>query len=79
MTPATLERESATFQRRKSELIEKYGGLAWVVVIDDECEGPFHSFQAAAKHALEKHADRKFLIRQTDEPPIQIPLVIVHE
>jgi len=71
-----LSQEIAAFRRKKPELITKYGSV-WVVFVADEFKGHFPSFQQAAQFALDRHGSERFLIRHTDEPPLQVPLVAV--
>lgn len=73
-----LSREIAAFRRTKPKLIQDFGSV-WVIFVDDDLKGHFLSFQEAANFALEHFPDEQFLIRNTTEPPLQIPLVAVEE
>ena len=39
--------------------------------------GTFPSFEAAAEFAVQRFADREFLIRHTDSKPAQVPFIVV--
>ena len=49
----------------------------WVVIVGDDYEGSFPSFEAAAAFAVEHFPDREFLIRHTDAKVPQVPFIVV--
>lgn len=73
-----LSREIGAFQRSKAHIISTHGAV-WVVFVGDDCKGQFPNFQEAAQFALRTFPNDRFLIRNTMEPPLQVPMVAIAE
>jgi hypothetical protein len=73
---ADLSREIAAFYAQRLRLLSEYGAQ-WVVFVMDECKGHFDAFEDAARFALDNFGDQRFLIRRTDDPQPQIPMLFV--
>ena len=78
MMSVDFTRETEAFRRIKPKLIQDYGSV-WVIFVGDELKGHFGTYREAALYSLEHLADCEFLIRNTTEPPLQIPLVAVED
>ena len=76
MAEPDLSTEIATFLRLLPELRRSHPH-SWVVVIGDVLKGAFSTFEQAATFAIERFANERFLIRNTDDAIPQIPFVVV--
>ncbi len=75
MSEVNLEREVSAFHRLLPGLRASHR-TGWIVMVGEDCQGRFATFEEAADFALGSFADTQFLIRHTDEPPAQVPFVV---
>lgn len=71
-----LEQEIAAFEAMLPKLRKEHGE-AWAVVAGSDLQGAFSAFEDAASFAVQRCADRPFLIRHTHQHPAQIPFVAI--
>jgi len=77
MSNPVLEREMATFERKRSELEADHTG-EWIVLHEDELVGAFETFEAAAEEAVRRFGRGPYLIRQVGAPPIVLPASVMY-
>lgn len=59
-----------------AELRRRYG-RSWVVLTGETIDGGFATFEDAALFALDRFAERPYLIRHTDSPEAEVPLMVI--
>lgn len=52
-------------------------GPSWVVIVGSELQGVYPDYERAIEDAISRFPNTPFLIRNTEETPPHIPLVVV--
>ena len=75
---AELDREIATYDKRKAELERHHKGK-WALIRGEELEGVFDTFENAANAGVERFGAGPFLIRKVGAPAMTLPASILYQ
>lgn len=76
MTTLNLSKEIAAFLAQQPNLATKYPNQ-WVVFVGESFKGHFAEFSEASTFAVKNFGAHPFLIRRTDDPQPEIPMMVL--
>ena len=74
---ALTQREIPAYESMRVELEHEHRGR-WVVVRNQELQGAYDTFEAAAADASRRFGRGPYLIRQVGAPPVSLPASVIY-